>query len=170
VAYTGLAVMDHSHEIAISICPAQRSDLDAINAVVEAAVLHARLPEPVQYQTLSDSHFEPIDLDETVLLLALSARDHILGVAACSHGRVWDSAAGLDTLLLEGPYVHPRHTHQGIGSQLLAEAVALARRQGCDGLMVKACGEAEGFFLSHGLEPLPETANDPMRHYWRSCQ
>ena len=161
--------MTHGPEIAVTIRPAQRSDLDAINGIVDAAVTSWPLPEPVRHQTLTHSHYEPIDLDEAVLLLAVSAQRHILGFAACCHIPGLDTPAGKNALLLDGPYVHPRHAHHGIGSQLLDEAIALARRQGCDGLLAKAPALTDGFFRSHGMSALPDgnVADDGIRHYWR---
>ena len=74
-----------------------------------------------------------------------------------------DLPPGQTGLLLHGLYVDPDRQRAGAGSRLLDTALAAAREQGSNGLLVKAQPEAEGFFLARGLERLPIA--DPVRDY-----
>lgn len=159
--------MSQGNEVAITIRPAQRSDLDAINGVLDAALTTRPDSGPARAGEVPHPHYHAIDLDIDLLLLAVSARQHILGVAACRRADPQEVPSGMDAVLLDGPYVHPLHSHQGIGSQLLDEARALARRQGRDGLLVKPLTGSDSFFQSHGMQILPD-AQGPAPRYWQS--
>lgn len=142
-------------EIALAIRPAQRSDLDAINGVVEAAVMSWPLPAKLKRRALPDFHYHTIDLDVAMLLIAIGSRSHVLGVVACEPARLTDNPQERNALLLDGLFIHPDYRDHGIAGHLLDEARALARRQGRDGLLVKVRAEVEDFFRDQGLTPLP---------------
>lgn len=126
--------MQQSLEIAVVIRPAQRSDLDAINRLIDCAALQWAREAHQRPGRLPDCRFEPMDLDLDMLLVVIGARQHVLGVISCACGRGADSQ---NVLHLDGPYVAPSHRHTDIGEQLLAEAKALARRQGRAGLVLE---------------------------------
>jgi GNAT superfamily N-acetyltransferase len=161
--------MTDANEIAVAIRPAQRSDLDAINGVVEAAVMSWPLPAKAKRRALPDLHFHPIDLDQSVLLVVIGSHRHILGVAACDPTHAVHAPAGKRALLLDGLYVHPDHHHHDIARHLLDEARVLARRHGRDGLLVRARRETEALFLGQGMVNLPSGSGttDDSRHLWQ---
>jgi len=148
---------------AISLRLATLADLDAVNAVIEHAVMTWNLPERVKRLTLPSYRYQPHDLNHLQLMVAERAGAGIVGVAAWEPANARDLPAGKTGLLLHGLYVDPAQQRAGIGRRLLAEAVEAAREQGFDGLLVKARPEAEGFFLARGLTPLPVT--DAERDY-----
>jgi len=146
--------------------PATPADLDAINAVIERAVMTWNLPERVKRLTLPSYRYQPHDLDH--LQLVVAERDDagivgIVGIAAWEPASTRDLPEGKTGLLLHGLYVEPTQQRAGIGRRLLDAAVKAAREQGFDGLLVKARPEAEGFFLARGLTPL--TVTDAERDY-----
>lgn len=152
--------MSPEAEIAVAIRPAQRSDLDAINAVVDAAVMSWARAAQVGTASLPDYAYRAIDLDLSMLLLVVGSQRHILGVAACGSAGPGDAQPGSNALRLDGPYIHPDHHHQGIGLQILAEASALARRQGRDGLLMTPRVHGEGFLHAMGVQAAAELRPD----------
>jgi GNAT superfamily N-acetyltransferase len=57
---------------------------------------------------------------------------------------------------LDGLFVEPDAWGRGIGRRLIDEAVAMARRRGCNALNVVANKRALGFYLACGFEALGE--------------
>jgi predicted N-acetyltransferase YhbS len=143
--------------------PATPADLDAINAVIERAVMTWNLPERVKRLTLPSYRYTAHDLEHLHMVLAEDAEGAVLGVAAWEPASPRDLPTGKTGLLLHGLYVDPVRQRAGVGSRLLEAAVSAAREQGFDGLLVKARPEAEGFFLARGLKPL--RVADPDRDY-----
>jgi len=146
-----------------TIRPATAADLDAINRVVEAAVMTWNLPERVKRLSLPSYRYNPLDLDHLSAVVAADAAGSIVGVAAWEPAEPGDCPAGASALLLHGLYVDPAAQRRGIGRSLLAVARDAAAAAGVDGLLVKAQADALGFFTGAGLEPLP--VDDPARHY-----
>lgn len=132
------------------------ADLDSANAVIEAAVLSWQLPARVKRLSVPLLCYDRNDLAHLTLVGALDATGAILGVAAWEAAGSTDAPGGARGLLLHGIYVHPAWQRTGIGKRLLAAAVAAARRDGFDGLLVKANPEALGFFAAQGLEALAD--------------
>ncbi len=147
----------------IKLRPCERSDLEAVNAVIERAVMTWDLPERVKRLSLATYRYTEHDLEHLHLVLAESGVGAVLGVAA------WEDAAANDTpercggLLLHGLYVDPAVHRTGVGSRLLSAAQQAVRERGLAGLLVKAQRGAEGFFLASGFQPL--TVQDPARDY-----
>lgn len=127
-------------EIPVAIRPAQRSDLDAINHVVEGAVMAWARAARIKPNTLPDLRYRPVDLDIAMLLVVVGSHQHVLGVVACASGinSTSDGDSPAQTVLrLDGPYIDPSHDQSDIGNQLLDEAKVLARRQGRQGLVIE---------------------------------
>lgn len=150
-------------EPAASLRPASSADLEAVNALVERAVMTWQLPERVKRLALPSYRYHPHDLAHLELMLATDAAGRILGVAAWEAAAPRDNPAGRQGLLLHGLYVDPTHQGLGVGTALLRAAATAARRQGHDGLLVKAQPDAAGFFAACGLTAL--TAENPDREY-----
>ena len=153
---------------AISLRLATLADLDAVNAVIEHAVMTWNLPERVKRLTLPSYRYQPHDLNHLQLMVAERAGAGIVGVAAWEPANARDLPAGKTGLLLHGLYVDPDRQHQGIGRQLLAAGVAAAREQGYNGVLVKAQADAEPFFLAQGLHRIEciDPARDYALRYW----
>lgn len=149
--------------------PAVSADLDAINAVIERAVMTWNLPERVKRLTLPSYRYQPHDLEHLHIVVAEDADRTLLGVAAWEPANARDLPAGKTGLLLHGLYVDPDRQRAGVGTCLLDAAVRAAREQGFDGLLVKARPEAEGFFLTRGLTPLPviDAERDYPHRFWK---
>ena len=122
------------------------ADLDAINRVIERAIMGWRLAERVKRLSLPLYRYDQHDFDALELHVALA-----------------DLPAGRTGLLLHGLYVDPEAQHQGIGSRLLNAAEETARRQGLDGVLIKAQRDAEPFFLAAGWQRL--AVDETGRHY-----
>ena len=142
---------------------AQTGDLDDLNAVIEAAVMGWNLPERVKRLSLPSYRYQEHDLDHLRLLIAETGTDGIVGVAAWEPAAAGDAPTGAKAMLLHGLYVAPRRQLGGIGTRLLEAAATAARQAGCDGLLVKANPDAQGFFAHRGLDRL--LVEDPTRDY-----
>lgn len=155
----------------IHIRPAGQADLEAINRVIEAAVMTWDLPERVKCLSLPGYRYDSVDLDHLEIVLAEDYRHNIVGVAAWEQADARDVPAGRKALSLHGIYVEPAFHQQGIGSQLFLAAEDAVCKQGLDGLLVKAQEGSSGFFISQEMERLQ--VEDPMHHYanrfWKSA-
>jgi GNAT superfamily N-acetyltransferase len=147
----------------IKIRPATLDDLDAVNRVIEAAIMTWNLPERVKRLSLPSYRYNALDFEHLQMAVAVDADGRILGVAGWEPAEPRDCPAGKTGLLLHGLYVDPAASRQGIGARLLDAAASAARNAGMDGLLVKAQEDAVGFFLRQGLRALP--VEDRARHY-----
>jgi len=156
---------------AVTLLPATQANLDAVNAVIERAVMTWNLPERVKRLTLPSYRYQPHDLDHLHIVIAEDVDRAVLGVAAWEPASARDLPAGKTGLLLHGLYVDPARQRIGVGSQLLDAAMNAARKQGFDGLLVKARPEATGFFLARGMEHLPveQAARDYPHRFWKAA-
>lgn len=151
-----------------SLRPALVGDLDAVNAVVEAAVMGWDLPERVKRLSLPSYRYQPHDLGHLDLIVAVDG-ERLIGVAAWEPAPPGDGPAGTRALLLHGLYVAPERQGRGLGTRLLAAAEMASREGGFDGVLVRAQRSAQPFFVAQGFTPL--AVADPDRDYphrlWR---
>jgi predicted N-acetyltransferase YhbS len=147
----------------IEIRPAAPPDMDAINRVIEAAVMTWSLPERVKRLSLATYRYTALDLDHFGIVVAEDRAGEILGVAAWEAADPKDTPEGASGLLLHGLYVSPASHRRGIGGLLLARAQAAARCQGRKGVLVKAQEDAIGFFVAQGMRRLE--VQNPSRQY-----
>jgi len=138
-------------------------NLELANAVIERAVMSWDLPERVKRLSMATYRYTEQDLEHLQLVLAESADDCVLGVAAWDGADPKDTPDGCRGVLLHGIYVDPAVHRGGIGTRLLAVAEAAARAQAMDGVLVKAQRGAEGFFVARGFRKL--AVQDPARDY-----
>lgn len=147
---------------------ATAADLDAVNGVIERAVMTWQLPERVKRLAMPSYRYGEQDLAHLHLEVADDGTDGIVGVAAWEAADPRDVPAGRRGLLLHGLYVDPARQRGGVGTALLEAAIAAARAQHYDGLLVKAQADADGFFAACGLQRLavdnPE--RDYVHRYW----
>jgi predicted N-acetyltransferase YhbS len=146
-----------------AIRAAARADLEAINQVIESAVMTWNLPERVKRLSLPSYCYSEMDLAHLQLVVAEESARRIIGVVAWERADARDAPQGRNGLLLHGIYVAPAHHRQGVGSALLSAAETAARNYHYDGLLVKAQEDATGFFVSRGLRKLP--AEKPLHQY-----
>lgn len=146
----------------IKLRTASLTDLDDINNVIASAVMSWQLAERVKRLSLSSHQYSEIDFRHLQFVVAQTGNTpqaKIVGVAA------WEEADALNTpqnrhaLLLHGIYVDAKHHHQGIGQALFERAQQAAIEQHYDGLLVKAQADANGFFITQGMQPLPQENN-----------
>lgn len=149
---------------------AEAAQLDAINHVVEAAVMGWDLTERVKRLALPSYRYTPIDLQHLDLLLAKSPAGDIVGVAASEPADAHDCPKQQDGMLLHGLFVDPDWQRRGIGRRLLDRVIESAQSAGCAGVLVKAQHDAAGFFITRGFTRLP--ADDGQQRYvhrlWRA--
>ena len=147
---------------------ATAADLDAVNAVIEAAIRTWRLPERVKRLALPVYRYNHADLGH-LNLRVVERPEGIAGVAA------WEPASPRDLpgpgagMLLHGLYVDPGQHRRGIATRLLDDGVTAARREGRDGILVRAQADAEAFFTRLGFTRLPvrDEARDYAARLWR---
>jgi predicted N-acetyltransferase YhbS len=151
---------------------AKNADLDAVNRVIEAAVMTWKLPERVKRLSLSSYRYTEVDLNHLQMVVAEDDTQSIIGVAAWEQADAKDTPAGRTGLLLHGIFVDPIYQHQGVGSQLFRNAEKAVRKHQYGGLLVKAQEDAKGFFHSQGMNRLQ--VEDPVRQYanrfWKSAK
>ncbi len=145
------------------------SDLPAINAVVEAAVMGWALPERVKRLALPAYRYDAHDLDHLVFALARSPVDgQLLGIAAWEPAEPASCPDGKAGMLLHGLYVAPGSQRAGVGRQLLGSAIAAATEGGYAGVLVRAQRDAEGFFAGQGFQRLPAGDTDYAGRFWKA--
>ncbi len=147
----------------VNIRRANKTDLDSINSVLEAALMTWKLPERVKRLSIPSYHYTAIDFEHLELVVAENNQQNIVGVAAWERANAKDAPAEKTALLLHGIYVEPAYHLKGIGRQLFKAAEAAVRRYNFDGLLVKAQEDASGFFIMQGMNKIQ--VNDPMRDY-----
>lgn len=148
---------------AVHLRPATAADLPLMNAIVERAVMSWRLAERVKRLSLPSYRYHAHDLLHMHGVVAEDGEGTLLGVAMWDEADPRDAPAGRRGLLLHGIYVDPARQRAGIGARLLDAAADAAREHGCDGLLVKAQADANGFFAARGLTRLAVV--DPLRDY-----
>ena len=119
------------------------------------------LPERIKRLSLSSYRYTQLNFQHMQVKVA-EQEGEVVGVAAWETDTeaLGDKQQGL---LLHGLYVHPQHQHNGIGSRLCRAAKQAVNEYGYDGMLVRAQADADGFFLSQGMQRLP--IEDPHRHY-----
>lgn len=147
----------------IRIRPVVETDLDAVNRVIEAAVMTWALPERVKRLSLPVFRYTSQDLVHLDMVLAEEQTRKIVGVAAWEEADAKDAPAEYRSLLLHGIYVDASHHRQGIGRQLFGAAEAAVCQLQYDGLLVKAQQDAIGFFESLGMRRL--AVEEPLHQY-----
>ena len=152
----------------LQLRPAAAGDLDAINAVIERAVMTWKLPERVKRLALPTYRYDAFDLKHLRVTVAEDEAAGIVGVVACDEAAERDCPPDRRGLLVHGIYVDPAWQRGGLGGRLLAAAEAAARGLGCDGLLVKAQADAVGFFEARGLVRLPvvDADRDYPHRFW----
>jgi predicted N-acetyltransferase YhbS len=152
----------------ITLRPANKTDLAAINRLIERAVQTWNLPERVKRLALPTYLYTVHDLDHLHIFIAEDSAAAVIGVAAWEDAAPRDCPQGCRGLLLHGLYVDPDRQRGGTGSRLLSAAAGAAREQGYDGLLVKAQADAEGFFRSRGLQQLAvaDASRDYPNRFW----
>ncbi len=148
--------------------PARSADLDAINGVVERAIMTWNLPERVKRLALPSYRYGAQDLTHQQIIVAEMTGHAIVGIAAMEPAATHDTPPGHRALLLHGIYVDPKHHLRGIGARLLAAVASTAQTQHYDSVLVKAHANAEAFFAARGLLRLPITnpARECQARYW----
>jgi GNAT superfamily N-acetyltransferase len=160
--------MSQSRTMSVRTRPAAAADLDAINRVVERAVMTWRLPDRVKRLSLPTYRYHSQDFEHMSLLVAVSPELGVTGVAALETADPRDLPAERTGLLLHGLFVEPDHQRRGIGSRLVNAALELVRAKGLDGLLVKAQPDAVEFFHAQGMRHLPvrDHERDYPHRFW----
>lgn len=143
-------------------------DLDAINGVVERALMSWELPERVKRLSLPVYRYARHDFNAMGFLVAVDGKDCVVGVAAWDPEESTGPPGAGRGLLLHGLYVDPRLHRRGVGSRLFTAVMDKARQLDRDGVLVRAQSGARGFFESMGMRDLPATdeARDYAHRYW----
>ncbi len=151
----------------LRIRPMEPGDLDAVNTLIERAVMGWSLPDRVKRLSLPLYKYGAVDLKFlTVVVAELDGR--LAGVAAWELADAGQVPEGRRGLLLHGLFVDPSLQGSGAGTQLFRCCVDAARALDLDGVLVRVQSDAEGFFQRQGLQPLPvaEPDRDYALRYW----
>jgi predicted N-acetyltransferase YhbS len=140
-------------EMETKIRPAGKDDLDAINRIIEAAIMTWDLADRVKRLTIPTYKYNELDLQHLEIVVA-ERQGRILGVAAWEQANTIDAPKNKTALLLHGVYVDPEHHRQGIGHLLFAAAEQAVSKRQLDGLLVKAQKGSEPFYIAQGMSKL----------------
>lgn len=145
---------------------AAESDLDAINRVIEAAVMTWKLPERVKRLSVASHFYHPLDLQHMHIQVA-EDQGRIMAVVAVDDEPVEVAGKGR-ALLLHGLYVAPEYQGQGTGSVLFEVAMSRVNERAMDGLLVRAQKDALGFFRKQNMQTLPvsDQRKDYQNRFW----
>ena len=141
--------MSNNH---INYRQAQLQDLDAINLVVENAVMNWPLAERVKRLSLNVLTYDATDFQYFTGYVAVS-NDMILGFA------LWD--ANSPAALLHGLYVKPKMQSKGIGTQLMDLVIGAAKEHGKSSILVRAERVSCHYFERQGLNKIKDTSDNP---------
>ncbi len=154
----------------INIRPAEATELDVVNRVVEQAIMGWELPERVKRLALPSYRYTTFDMHHMELWLAEGPDIGVLGLVAWEPADPQESPDGETAMLLHGIFVAPSNQHQGIGSRLLQTVEKTARAANFTGILVKAQTDAVGFFRALDYSQL--STDNPDRNYpnryWKS--
>jgi len=136
----------------VKIRPAREWDHLLINHVIEQAVMTWDLPERVKQLSLSSYYYHEHDFEHFQIIVA-EMDGEIIGVVAWERTPITIQGSRR-ALLLHGIFVAALKQKKSIGTQLFRLAVEAAKTAGCDGLLVRAQKDAEGFFYRMGMKKL----------------
>ena len=146
--------------------PVGEEDLAAINALVLEAITVWPMADAVRQRIAPSYCYDPMDLEHMRLFATGTGPDAMIALED-AHAR---DVPQTPAVLLHGIYVRPSVQGTGLGRRLVEAALAIARRDGAAGLLVKAQRSANGFFEALGFEALPvvDPARDYPHRYWRT--
>jgi len=128
------------------------------------------LPERVKQLTVSSYYYHEYDFEHFRILVA-EIGDEIVGVVA------WELQPILiqdekKVLVLHGLFVNPRYHKKGVGTLLFQFAEKAAKKEQCDGLLVRAQKDAESFFQRMGMKKLDvvDDRRDYAHRYWKALK
>lgn len=133
--------------------------LDAANALVLDAIGTWPIAAAMRARIAPSYCYDAMDLEHMRLFATGRPFEGLIALEAAEAADAPESPA----LLLHGIYVLPGAQRSGLGRELVAAALAMAREEGARGLLVKAQRGANGFFEALGFERLP--VRDPLRDY-----
>lgn len=154
--------------MAIIVETANRSDLDNINHVIEAAIMTWNLPERVKRLSLASYFYNELDLKHLEIIVARQ-HERIIAVASWEIAGTKDTPQDKSGLLLHSLYVHPETQGQGVGKKLLQTAENAAQAKGLSGLLVKAQAKAIDFFIQQGMYEvqIQDASRDYAHRLWK---
>ena len=126
---------------------ARPSDLDAINRLINLAVMNWPLPNRLKRRAVPVMQYDLVDFDHFDLFVCERGND-ILGVSAV------DLTFAPTKGLLHGLYVLPIIRGHGIGKQLMQLGFGWAADNQLESVLMKAEGVSVSYFQKLGFEPL----------------
>ena len=127
----------------ISVRYATPDDLNAINCVIDAAVMAWPLAQRVKRLSLSALRYDAQDYEHFEMFVALKDNE-IVGVA------VWDPVD--ESGLFHGLYVEPKSQRAGVGKRLMQRVLDRASYLGHESVLVRAERVSAGYFERQRFE------------------
>lgn len=128
------------------------------------------LPERVKQLSVSSYYYQEFDFDHYRILVA-EIGGEIVGVVAWEMQPV-TIQENKKALVLHGLFVHPKNHKKGIGTQLFQFFEKAGQKEQCDGLIVRAQKDAEGFFHHMGMKRLDvvDDRRDYAHRFWKALK
>ncbi len=153
---------------------ASRDDLDALRALMNAAISELQKPFLDQRQVESSRTIMGLDTqlidDGTYFVVEIDG--DVAGCGGWSRRATLyggDQSPGRDAALLDpakdaarvrAMYTHPKHTRKGVGRLILSLCEEAARREGFSRVELMATMAGEPLYLACGYEPLERILDD----------
>lgn len=153
---------------------ARRTDLEALRAVMDAAILELQAPFLDPHQIESSRAIMGLDTqlidDETYFIVEVDGE--LGGCGGWSRRATLygsDQTPGRDAALLDpakdparirAMYTHPRHVRKGVGRLILAVCEEAARSEGFLRAELMSTMAGEPFYRAHGYEPGARVSDD----------
>ena len=138
---------DDHRAVGGSLRRASQDDLAAINQVIDAAVAGWSVAERVKRLALPTLRYSGPDFDDFSFGV-IESEPGICAVAA------WREESQAGYVLLHGLYVDPSIQRCGLGRRLINRVADTARRQGFEGILLRAERVAVDYFEYLGFERL----------------
>lgn len=147
----------------IQIRPASVKDQQAINQVIEAAVMTWDIPDRVKRLSLNSYRYTETDFKFLNFIVAENPQHQLVGIAAWEPAEAADIPGKDKALLLHDIYVKPENHQKGIGSKLFQAIENIAKDNKFTAILVKAKTGADAFFIKNGMSKL--VVEDETRQY-----
>ena len=151
----------------LSVRPAGPDDLGVINAIVTGAIATWGLSQRVN--RLAERSLTYTTFDLAFMRAALGENKAGIEIAATLWEPEKSGSGNHSSVLLHGIYVLPEYQRCGVGANMVEHVANIVKKDGFDGITVKAWRDAEEFFMKLGFYHPQKNGRDRLYplHLWK---